>query len=233
MIKRIIHRIKGLQHVYAKKSFSQSGEDMIIRHLFDVLKIPHPTYLDIGAHHPFENSNTAHFYINGSRGVLVEPNPQFCHYLKKYRKKDICVEGGIADKKGEMDFYCFDSSTLNTFSEDACKRYIQAGFVLKEKLKIKVFDISEIMEKYFSTSPPDFISLDVEGMELNLLKAFPFEKFSPKVICLETVDYSHDGLSEKNHAILDLLKLKGFRIYADTGINTIFINENLWVNMRV
>ncbi len=55
-----------------RESFSQSGEEMIAGYIFDVVGVSTPTYLGIGAHHPFELSNTAAFYKTGSRGVNVD-----------------------------------------------------------------------------------------------------------------------------------------------------------------
>lgn len=85
-----------------------------------------------------------------------------------------------------------------------------------------------IFKKHFSDKAPDFISMDVEGMEFQILKAMNLDKYTPKVICLETVDYSNDGRSEKNTALIDFVKNKGYVVYADTGINTIFILEKIW-----
>ncbi len=60
-------------------TYSQFGEDLIVRYLFDSLGIARPTYLDIGANHPKFSGNTFGFYKRGSRGVLVEPNPRLCN----------------------------------------------------------------------------------------------------------------------------------------------------------
>jgi FkbM family methyltransferase len=225
---KITHKLKGLQNVYAKKTYSQCGEDIIIRHVFDILSTPQPNYLDIGAHHPYMNSNTALFYQCGSRGVLVEPDPVNCYYLRKYRKNDICIQAGISDNESEMDYFIFNSTTLNTFSESLSLRYQNIGFQLINKIRIKMMSPVSIFEKYFYDKAPDFISLDVEGMELQILKAMNLEKYTPKVICLETVDYSNDGRSEKNMSLIDFVKNKGYIVYADTGINTIFILEKAW-----
>ncbi len=225
---KVVHKLKGLQNVYAKKTYSQCGEDIIIRHVFDILSIPHPSYLDIGAHHPYMNSNTALFYLCGSRGVLVEPDPVNCSYLRKYRKHDVCIQAGISDNESEMDYFMFSSSTLNTFSETSAIRYQSMGFQLINKISIKMITPEFVFEKYFSDKAPDLISLDVEGMEIQILNAMQLEKYKPKVICLETVDYSKDGRSAKNYSLIDFVKSKGYVVYADTGINTIFILEQIW-----
>jgi hypothetical protein len=60
---------------FEKKSFSQSGEDLIIDFIFNALGISRPSYIDIGAHHPYYLNNTAIFYLRGARGINIEPDP--------------------------------------------------------------------------------------------------------------------------------------------------------------
>ncbi len=74
---------KVFNKVY-RKSYSQLGEDLIVRYLFDDLKIDKPTYIDIGANDPYILSNTAFFYKSGCKGINIEPNPVLC---KKIRNK--------------------------------------------------------------------------------------------------------------------------------------------------
>lgn len=101
---------------YEKKSFSQSGEDLIVKFIIDNLGINKPTYIDIGAHHPYFISNTALFYKNGCRGINIEPDPPLFKVFLKYRKEDVNLNIGISDCNSESDFYIISASTLNTFS---------------------------------------------------------------------------------------------------------------------
>ena len=50
-------------------SYSQSGEDLIVKHIFENLGVKKPSYLDIGAYHPFHLNNTVIFYLSGSHGI--------------------------------------------------------------------------------------------------------------------------------------------------------------------
>lgn len=60
---------------FIKKSYSQSGEDLIIKYIFDALGIEKPSYIDVGAYHPYCLSNTSLFYELGSKGINIEPDP--------------------------------------------------------------------------------------------------------------------------------------------------------------
>src|SRR5688572_17355247 len=85
---------------YRKISYSQSGEDLIIKYIFDNLGISQPSYFDIGAHHPFFLSNTALFYSLGCRGINVEPDPSLFTPFKDKRKEDINLNIGISSSEG-------------------------------------------------------------------------------------------------------------------------------------
>jgi FkbM family methyltransferase len=204
---------------FKKKTFSQCGEDIIIKFIFDnIIKIPQPTYIDIGANHPFDLNNTYLFYLNGSSGLNIDANTDSIDLFNKYRKKDININIGISDSKGELDFYKFKYSTYNTFDLDEAEKQKHA---LVEVKKIEVNTINFIIEKYFNAVFPDFLSLDVEGLDYKILKTIDFSK-GPKVICVETI-INEDECTYQNTEIIDFLVSSGYLIHSSTLINTIFI----------
>ena len=91
-----------------KKSYSQCGEDLIVRFIFDQLKITKPSYIDIGAHHPYIISNTSTFYLNGSKGINIEPNPPFFNLFTRERPNDINLNIGISDKEQDLEYFEFN-----------------------------------------------------------------------------------------------------------------------------
>jgi hypothetical protein len=118
-VKSILRRIKRLviQHPHVTlptPSYSQSGEDMIVRFFLNQIKKPSKLlWLDIGAHHPTHLSNTAIFYNEGKRGINIEPNPFLIRAFIKHRVRDINLNVAIADKSGTMDFYIMDDISLS------------------------------------------------------------------------------------------------------------------------
>src|SRR5215813_3013834 len=98
---------------YKKESFSQCGEDCIVEFIFSARNIEKPSYIDIGAFHPFELSNTAKFYRKGSRGINIEPNPDQFRYFMKHRKNDKNLNMGVGIKSGQLMYYQMNASTLN------------------------------------------------------------------------------------------------------------------------
>jgi FkbM family methyltransferase len=212
-----------------KVSYSQCGEDLIIKVIFDDLRIKNPSYLDIGAYDPEYISNTALFYRNGSRGINVEPDlHNFQKFLLK-RRRDINLNIGVSDVKGNMNFYTMSTPTLSTFSQIEVDNYVEQGFSVKSVDKIQVDTVSNIIAKYWENCFPDFLSLDVEGLDEIVLRSINYEKSSPIVICVETITFSENGTGIKKTSIINFLESKGYMVFADTYINTIFVKRNRWV----
>ena len=106
-------------------SFSQAGEDQVIRYLVnDCLQLEKPSYLDIGTHHPVFGNNTYYFYCRGSKGVCIEPDPRYAGLIRRYRKKDVFIEAGVGTgTNAKARFFVFPKGYggWNTFSEEEAK----------------------------------------------------------------------------------------------------------------
>lgn len=217
-------------HFYAKKSFSQCGEDIIINHIFQQLNIEKPSYIDIGAHHPYYLNNTAFFYLKGSTGINIEPDPTLFAEFEKSRVKDINLNVGIGIKNSECDFYIMSEPTLNTFVKaEAEKANIENPlYTIKDVKLLEIKTLQYVLDTYNNAQFPDFLSLDVEGLDEVIISNINFEIYKPKVICVETISFSNNGNGIKNTKIIELLESKGYMVYADTNINTIFVDAKLW-----
>lgn len=217
-------------------SYSQFGEDLIFEYFFNVNGIGNPSYLDVGANEPRYISNTYYFYERGSRGVLIEPNPFLYEKLKSTRPKDIVLNTGIglSDLK-EADFYIFPNyaNGLNTFSEKEARHWEEIGMKglgkipVEKVIKMPLVPINSIMEKYFSEKVPDFISLDVEGLDLEILQSMDFDLYRPALICVETLKYDDNQNGYKDTSVTDFMLTKNYAVYADTRANTIYCKNDL------
>lgn len=213
----------------AKISYSQCGEDLIVDFLLQAMRIRKPTYLDIGAHHPTYISNTFLFYEKGCSGVCIEPDPTLMRHIKKVRKNDICLNVGVgvgAEEKAK--FYLLTSRTLNTFSLEEATRYqTYGGQKIEEVIDVPLVPINKVISDYFSPCP-NFVSLDVEGMDYEIIKSFDFSKYRPEVFCIETLTYTEDKTERKIVEIIDYMKSRDYVPFADTYINTIFVDSSAW-----
>ena len=208
-----------------RRTYSQMGEDLIVSYIFKNLNIENPTYIDIGASDPFALSNTALLYKNGSRGVNIEPDPTLIGKFKRWRKRDTNLNIGITDTDGEMILHIMSQSTLNTFSHaEALKLENKKLAKIKSTVKVPTRTINSVIKEYCGNEFPDFLSLDVEGYELPILKAIDWNNNYPKVICCETLDFCAGG---RDTDLIDLIVKAGYSIAADTLINTIFLHNTL------
>lgn len=211
-------------------TFAQCGEDIIVSYVFSLRGISKPTYIDIGAHHPFRLSNTALFYQRGSRGVNIEPNPeQFSSFLK-YRSQDINLNVGIGGSESTQTFYCLEDAPLSTFSAAEAAAFQRHGHKLKAELQLQVLPIGKIITDHCNGRFPDFMNLDVEGFETEILSSVDFINDYPKVICIETANYSPTGNGPKRHELMSFLEKKNYFLYADTNLNSIYVHRVFWTS---
>ena len=211
---------------YAPQSYSQAGEDAILRFLFKDKKIKEIRYLDIGTNVPDYGNNTYLFYKDGSSGVCVDADKTLIPLIKKLRPRDTVINVGIAvSHEKDADFYIFDLNGINTFNkEEAEKRSKTGTHKIKEIVRVPLLSINELIQKNFD-SYPHLLSLDIEGLDLVVLKSLDYLKFPIPVICVETCVYSENHIRAKDNSIAEFLSGKGYEIYADTYINTIFVNK--------
>jgi FkbM family methyltransferase len=213
-----------------KQSYSQSGEDMIIDFIFKALEISCPTYLDLGAHHPRRFSNTHSLYMAGSHGVNVEADPTLHQIFLKERPRDSNLNIGVGViAKNFLPFYIMSATTLNTFSKEEAERYALMGtFKIEQVVEIPVLSVNEIIAQNFDGATPDLISIDVEGLDQQIVESLDFILYRPIVICVETITFSDNFSGKKIDDIEKHLLSKGYFLYADTFINSIFVDKARW-----
>ena|SRR5271157_1559013 len=210
----------------ATPSYSQSGEDVTAKMIFDYLGIKQPSYLDIGAWLPQAGNNTYLFYTLGGRGVLVEPNVALISELKSVRPGDTVLNVGIGiTEQKEADYYCLTIDQWNTFDKEEAERVAALSKTKIEKVvKIPLAPINNVIETHFHGKAPDFISIDVEGLDVPIMKTLDFQRFRPKLICAETLVALTFNMDP---AMTEFLSRQGYEARAVTFPNTIYVDKSL------
>lgn len=173
---------------YRSFSFSQDGEDMILKAFFEEDKKHKGFYVDVGAHHPYRFSNTAYFYKKGWRGINIEPTPTLIQSFKRYRKKDTNLNLGISNEDSSLTFYQFNESALNSFAEILSKERHNEdnNYRIINTIQVDCYKLSTILDNYLPEGRIiDFFTIDVEGYDLEVLKSNNWEKYRPKFILIE------------------------------------------------
>jgi FkbM family methyltransferase len=215
--------------VPARKSYAQFGEDLIVAGLMRWLKIARVSYLDIGAYHPTLLSNTYLFYRSGAHGVCIEPDPFLHRRYQRKRPRDTVLNVGVGTGTETVaDFYVMMSRALNTFSREEAEALDAAGERIVDVLKTPLVSVNDVIAKHYQ-SCPQFVSLDVEGLDLAVLQSFDFGRYRPEVFCVETMGY--DG-ARKEVEIVDLMRTNDYVVFADTYLNTIFVDRAKFLVVR-
>ena len=209
-------------------SFAQCGEDLIIDYCARTLGLREFSYLDIGAHHPSYLSNTYFFYRQGRRGVCVEPDVSLLPPFRRQRPGDVLLNIGVGPEEGAQDFFVMTTPTLNTFSRQEARRYESYGNQRVERVEqVQIRCIDSILAEHFAGAP-QLVSLDVEGLDFDILRSLDFARVRPPIICVETLTYAEDGTERKLTEIVEFMRARDYFDYADTYVNTIFVDRTAW-----
>lgn len=213
-------------------TYAQHGDDLVVLNIFNNLGIQKWSYIDVGANHPYRISNTALLYERGYRGVNVEANPNLISLFDKYRPEDININVGVGASEGVLPFYMIDEySGRNTFSKEAAEAFVEQypEFKIREVKNIKIMTIEQIVDKYCDGHFPDFMSIDVEGLDYDILSGINFSISGPKVIDVEV----ESSLGEASDRVKDLLEKRGYFAYIRVGANVIFVKEEYKNNLII
>jgi len=165
-------------------SYSQNFEDVVLNRLFHAL--PTGRYIDVGAEHPVNGSVTKHFYEKGWSGINIEPMTSYWNKLVQDRPRDLNLNVLVGATEGEVPFFEIERTGLSTMKTppdiDSLKRM---GLSRTETMK-PMTTLKHIVEKYGFESV-EFLKIDVEGAEKEVLEGADFSTFRPKVILIESV----------------------------------------------
>ena len=219
-------------HLYLKyqnRSFSKEGEDLILADLFYGLN--DGFYIDIGAFHPIHYSNTFKFYLQGWHGINIDARPNSMTEFQKIRPRDINLEIAISDKIEMLDYHIYDAHSLNTFSNEKVLDRTKSGQKSNELINIQTVKLSDILDKYIEIGQEiHFMSVDVEGFELNVLKSNNWNKFRPLVLVIEKLK----NIRNKENDIIEKYLLKcGYKIICNTPNNIFLLDEKNEININL
>ena len=213
---KILHWIYKFQKIYKNKKpnyhYGEFGEDIFINRVFK--NYDKGYYVDIGAYHTFKGSLTYLLHKKGWNGMNIDISQESISLFKIARPKDININCAISDIDGET--YYFQNSEIN-----------QQNSLIKsndnqKKIKVESSTLNKLLKKE-NIIKFDYLNIDTEGNELEILKTINFLEISPLIISIESNSFD---LEESNkRKIIDLMKENNYGLINIIGVTMFFTNK--------
>lgn len=215
-----------------KESFSQVGEDRIIDFIFSILGPKRPlTYIDIGAANPIGHNNTYLFYSQAGNGIIVDADPQYASEYSSLRPRDICYLMAIVPIKlysqDVIKFFRMENRGWSTVSIDHKLIGESLGkSSATEELEISCMTINQFFELNMDFARDfDLLSIDIEGVDIDVVCDIDFNRFKPKTIILELSASTSPHLRSRVETTL-----KDYCLFASTYVNSIYVRKDILIS---
>jgi len=210
---------------YSIKSYSQEGEDMVLRRIFE--NIDKGFYIDVGAHHPKRFSNTYYFYKNGWRGINIDARPGSMVDFNKTRPRDINIEAAIARERRELTYYMFDEPAVNSFDKELSYSDNRRNYKMIGEKTIFSQRLDELLPLYLPVGMKiNFMTIDVEGLDLEVLESNDWQLLRPEYLLVECLQASLDDI--KQDRVYKFLKTNNYMLFAK-AVNTVIFKDTITV----
>ncbi len=206
--------LKILRNKNPSYHFGEFGEDIFIDRIFKNIK--KGVYVDVGCYHPFKGSLTFRLFKRNWSGVNIDISKTSIDLFKISRNKDINLNIAVTDYDGEAIY--FENSPINQQNS-----LIQLN-ENQSKIKIKCSTLNTILEEN-RIENFDYLNVDVEGSELNVIKGLNFKKYSPKLISIENNNLLINDYMESE--IYKILIKYDYVFINKIGVTNLFIKKDL------
>jgi FkbM family methyltransferase len=164
-------------------SYAQNQEDVVLGRLLQI--IPNGRFVDVGAAHPVEHNVTYWLYLNGWRGVNVEPMSREAEMLRETRPDDVTLQVAVSDAPGTMTLFeaPLDNRGATTSDPELVDRYAAGGqqFV---PFEVAVVTLDDILGR-FEPGGVHILKIDIEGGEAAAIAAAQLDRHRPWVLVIE------------------------------------------------
>ena len=178
------------------------GEDLQVKKYFNNKK--DGFYIDVGAYHPVHRNNTMLLYENGWEGINIDISYFSIKLFNHLRPKDTNLNLAISKTNGYVEMYYQKKlSQLPTIKKENANN-VFTGKIKNKKILSKT--LTEVLNKSkYSEKKIDFLDIDAEGADLDVLESLDFSKYSPELICVEYI-----GKDKKDSNIFKFLINNGY-----------------------
>ena len=205
-------------------TFAQEGEDLILARMLEGAQPGF--FVDVGAHHPWRYSNTWLLYLAGWRGINIDATPGRMELFRQYRPGDISIEAFVGDPAAEIEFVMYNEPALNTGSARVANeralpddQYRPIGTA-----RIRPRRLADILAEHVPAGTAiGVMSIDVEGLELDVLRSNDWDRFRPAILLVEQLATDLEACLQ--HETTRFLQGFGYRPVAK-AYNTAFFRRD-------
>lgn len=204
-------------------SYAQNFEDVMLARVFEGRH--EGFYVDVGAADPVNLSVTKWFYDLGWRGINIEPNKVLFDRLAEGRPRDINIACGVGADFSEAQFFEFEVGELSTFDLGSRSR-VNAPAILGGSRTVPVVPLTHLLDEHHKDQQIDFLKIDVEGWEHEVLKGLDLKAYRPVVLLIES---TFPQSTNPSHAQWEPLVLSAdFSFVYFDGVNRFYLaNEHI------
>ena len=224
-LKRLGRPLRPYLGILSSLFFSQYGEDALL--FIGAKPSRRGFYVDIGAYHPIEGSNTYKLYLRGWHGLTIEPNPSVEKLFRRLRPRDLHVVCGVSKEPKAYNYYEFEISMLNTMSAERAELLQREGYKLVRQREISSEPLSKILARGGIDRQIDLMSVDCEGFDLEVLESMDFAMTRPTLIIVEDFDaFVNLKMGQTGGAISDLLRGHGYVPVYQAFYSTLYVAKD-------
>ena len=178
-------------------------------------------FVEVGANHPRDGSQTWHLEQSGWNGILVEPQPELAEQLRQERKAKVFSVACSSPENAGQYRALHLAGRLSALDRNRMAPDIKSSTTLAVRLET----LDSVLTQGDAPQPIDFLSIDVEGHEVEVLSGFNFAHWQPRLILLE--DWVHD-LSRHRFMVKS-----GYKLVRRTEINGWYVPPHTRVPVRL
>lgn len=222
------HLTMKLLNKNTKISYSQFAEDIILLNLFADKN--NGTFVDVGCNRPIDGNNTFNLYIRGWNGLNIDGNQNLINEYKYTRPMDTSICALVSNKEVEVPFYISKTDKVSTINKEVLEKFKkQWEYSENDIIYKKTKTLTQILdENNYTNRTIDLLSIDIEGHDYEALLGLDFNKYRPRVICIEIHDFAYSNL-QKNE-IVKYLSDNNYKLNNFAILNGFFVDNNLVQN---
>jgi FkbM family methyltransferase len=205
-----------------RRAYSQEGEDLLLSRMFD--SEPAGIYVDVGAHHPFRFSNTCLLHERGWRGINIDAWPGSMASFNRHRPHDRNLEIGISAHPQTLEYHEFKEPALNTFDAMLARERVAQGWPMTATRSVACRPLGDVLDEELprlGATSIDLLSVDVEGLDLEVLESNDWRRFRPRALVVEILGSGLDAVVSS--PVTRFCASVGYRPFSRLVYSTVFV----------